>query len=165
MGISDIRKSNESLFRIKNLSLRIISRKFFILLPDIIFYTTRFPKFLQIEISDGSGGFLTSGRASGSKSQIDWGRISTIVYILNSRVDNCCKIVSSAHFGYDLAGTVIRVDSEESAESLHVWSVGWWSSKWRLLIQEWWNFRKTCWQDHIEFIFPFYEGRNFCGST
>ena len=34
-----------------------------------------FQKFLWIEIPDGSGGFLSSGSASGSKSPDDWGRM------------------------------------------------------------------------------------------
>ena len=74
----DFLQINEMSFWIKNLSLRIISINFWIKLRNMIFMRIKiwgFLKFFRIEISDGSGGFLSSGWAFGSISPDDWGRM------------------------------------------------------------------------------------------
>ena len=74
---SVIRKTH--VLRIKNWSLRIISRNLLIQFLDIIFVRIEIIqgslKYLRIENSDRSTDFLSSGWASRSKSPYDWGEM------------------------------------------------------------------------------------------
>ena len=74
---------NEISFRIKSWSLRIISwYNFFLSIISVRIEIQIFLEFLRVEISDWSGGFLSSGWAPGSKFLDDWGHFFRIGCVL-----------------------------------------------------------------------------------